>query len=287
MAKLIYVFGFALFFGGLAYYFAALAIFNILVPKDAESGRLAQNISYGPDPRHLLDVYAPRQRTDLLPVLIFVHGGSWASGSQQDYEFAGRAFAAQGYVAVLPTYRMVPQNPYPDFVEDTALAIAFAQKHAAQWGGDGARIYLAGHSAGAYNVAQAVLDRRFLVAAGVDESALKAVALMAGPYDFLPLDVTSTIDAFGAEKDLAVTQPINHARTDAPPFLLLSGDADQTVKPRNGRKLAERLKAVGAEAQTKEYAGLTHVGIMLALAKPLRGRAPVLRDVADFFYKYR
>jgi acetyl esterase/lipase len=282
MIKALYIFGFALFFLGLLYHFAALKVFNFVVPKDGESERIARNVSYGSDPQQRLDIYRPK-KIGVVPVLIFVHGGSWKDGDRADYEFVGRAFAAQGYLTLVMGYRLIPQHAYPDFVSDVAQAIGWANTHAKEYSGDGEQIFAVGHSAGAYNIALAILDQHYLHDVGVDPKIIKAVAGLSGPYDFLPLDSPLTIAAFGQVKDLVATQPITYARGDAPPFLLLHGTADTTVFPKNSRSLAKHITDVGGQALLKEYEDVSHVGIMLGLAKPLRNRAPVLRDIVEFF----
>ena len=151
----------------------------------------------------------------------------------------GESFAAAGYLTIVFDYRLVPQDRFPAFVEDTAAAIAWASAHAGEYGGDGSRVFLVGHSAGAYNVAMAALDRRYLEAQGSTPDVMAGVAVLAGPFDFLPLDDPSTIAAFSQWPDLPETQPVNAVTPDAPPFLLITGDADTTVYPRNSKRLAD------------------------------------------------
>lgn len=270
--------------GGLAYHFAALRIFNALVPKDAGTRLLAEAIAYGPDPRQRLDIYAPVDSAAGLPILLFVNGGSWKDGTRGDYEFAGRAFAAKGYLTLAMDYRLLPQHQFPAFVQDVALAIAWAQEEGARYGGDPKRIFAVGHSAGAYNLSLAVLDKHYLREAGADPKALRAIAALAGPFDFLPLDTRVTIDTFGKVADPATTQPINYVSAETPPFLLLTGTSDTTVYPKNSRSLAKRLEEAGAIVEIKEYEGIGHAQLMLALARPLRKKAyPVYEDILDFF----
>jgi acetyl esterase/lipase len=123
------------------------------------------------------------------------------------------------------------------------------------------------------------LDPRWL---GADRAAVKGLAGLAGPYDFLPLDVASTRNAFGHVGDLPNTQPVSHASAGDPPALLVAGADDTLVRPRQTALLAERLRAAGVAAETRLYPGLGHVGVMTAIARPLRGKAPVLDDVATF-----
>lgn len=268
---------------GLAYRFYALEVFNFIVPKDGGTVLVAADVPFGKDAQQTIDVYAPEGARANLPVLVFVHGGSWESGGKDGYEFVGRAFAAQGFLTLVADYRKRPEHPYPAFVEDAALSLAFAQNETARFGGNGSRIFAVGHSAGAYNLTQAILDKRYLQSAGVQQESIRAVATLAGPFDFLPLDTRVTIATFGGVADLPSTQPISHARGDAPPFLLLTGTDDTTVYPRNSEALYAKLKQNGGPADIKRYAGVAHVGILLRVAKPFRSdSAPVLEDIIAF-----
>ncbi len=279
MVKILMVLGFILMAGGVAYSSAALDIFNLFALKDAGSRVSARDVAYGRDARQTLDVYVPKVGAGPWPVIVFVHGGSWQSGSKNPYTFAGRALAAQGFVAMVMNYRLHPKHRYPAFVEDTALALKWANENAGQFGGDSAQLLVMGHSAGAYNVAMAVLDQRYAKIV----PKVSGVVTLAGPFDFLPLDSTITREVFGGLDDLPSTQPVNHARADAPPFLILHGSDDTTVLLRNAVALQKALEDAGASASIKIYDDVSHAGIMLALSRPLRSRAPVLEDAVRFF----
>lgn len=281
--KFLYALGLILIVVGLAYSFAALEFFNALMPKDGASYLLKSNVAFGSEERQKLDIYAPSKDAGPWPVIVFVYGGSWNSGDKEPYGFVGRALAAQGFLVVIPNYRLHPKTPFPGFVQDTALAIDWATRFSGQYGGDQAQVFAAGHSAGAYNLALAILDKTYLAALGTDVSALRGVATLSGPFDFLPLDTKVSIDTFGAVPDLATTQPINYARADIPPFLILHGSADTTVQPRNAQSLFSKLKAAGADVAIKIYPGIGHVGVITAFARPLRYRVSSLADVVAFF----
>ncbi len=191
----------------------------------------------------------------------------------------GASDAAQGFVVIVPDYRLVPEVRYPDFLSDCAAAVRWARVNAGRWGGDGGRIVLAGHSAGGYNAAMVALDPGLL---GPDRSAIRGFATLAGPADFLPLDDPASIAAFGAWPRPAETQPVSHAGPGAPPALILHGTGDTRVRLRNSQRLAARLKSTGGDVRLKLYPGLGHVGILASLAVPFRRQAPVLADVAAF-----
>jgi acetyl esterase/lipase len=244
--------------------------------------RVAEGVAYGAEPRQRLDVYSAGRAGEKRPVVVFFYGGAWSSGSRGGYAFAGRAYAGEGFVAVVPDYRLVPSVRFPAFVEDGALAIRWARDNAARFGGDPGRITLAGHSAGAHIAALLALDPRWLRGAGVDPRVIRAGALMAGPYDFLPLTDARSQAALGNWPRPEETQPISFASADAPPLWLATGTEDTTVRPRNSETLATRLRAAGAPVELKRYPGRGHADLVIGLARPLRGRVSTLRDSAEF-----
>jgi acetyl esterase/lipase len=257
-----------------------LSLFDTLVPKDRGGIRAAEGVAYGPDARQRLDVYVPRGPTGgHRPVVVFFYGGSWNSGDRAGYAFVGRALAARGFVVVIPDYRLVPQVRYPAFVEDGAAAVRWAEAHAATYGGASDRLVVMGHSAGAYIAAMLAVDERWL---GRARANVKGLVGLAGPYDFAPFDVDASRAAFGYWPRPAETQPISWAGAGDPPALLAYGMEDRTVRPRNSEALATRLRAGGVRVELCAYPRLGHVGLLLALARPFRRRAPLLDDVARF-----
>jgi acetyl esterase/lipase len=162
-------------------------------------------------------------------------------------------------------------------MEDAGAALAWVAANIADHGGDPHRIAVAGHSAGAYIAVTLALDPHWGASA-----AIKAAIGLAGPYDFLPFDSPVTERTFGHVEDLPATQPINHVRADAPPLLLITGEADTTVRPRHSQALAARMRAAGGEAELIVYPGISHTGPVKAIARPFRGHAPVLADIAAF-----
>ena len=261
-----------------------LGTFNSIIPKDAGGVSAARDVSFGPVARQRLDLYKPAKAhagalQSELPLIVFIHGGSWQSGNKDGYDFVGRALASRGFLVAVPNYRLVPQVRYPTFLQDNAAAVRWLIANAAHYGGDSSRIVLVGHSAGAYNAAMLALDPRWL---GSERRHVKGFVGLAGPFDFLPLDGPVTKAAFGNEQDPASTQPITFATADDPPALLLHGAKDNTVYPLNSRTLHTRLAQAGADARLRVYPGLGHLEILTALTRPFRRQAPVLDDTAAF-----
>ena len=254
------------------------------IAGDGGARAAVRGASFGTDPRQKLDVYVPARVAPgaRLPVVVFFYGGGWVAGERADYGFAARAFAARGYVAIVPDYRLVPQVRFPAFVQDGALAVKWARDHAAEFGGDPARIAVSGHSAGAYIGAMLTLDRHYLADIGVDPKVIRAAALLSGPYDFIPFTEIRGRDAMGQWPRPAETQPISFARADAPPMLLLHGTADTVVRPYNSERLAAKLKSLGAPVELRLYPGKSHVDTIKSLSPALRGSTPALADAIAF-----
>lgn len=259
-----------------------LGAFNTVAGRDAGVEAVGSGIAFGAHPRSRLDIYAPRDRTAATPVVVFFYGGSWNSGSRQDYAFVGRALASLGYVTVIPDYRLVPEVVFPTFLDDGAQAVRWVSDNIRGYGGDPRRIALAGHSAGAYNAAMLALDTSYLRKAGVDTRSIRALVALSGPFDFLPLNTAEAIAALGNWPKPAQTQPITFARSGAPAAFLATGGQDTVVKPRNTEALAARLRALGSSATVRVYPELDHVGPLLSLSRLLRERAPVLEDIGRF-----
>ena len=243
---------------------------------------ISKQLAYGPDPRHKLDVYAPVGARKV-PVVLFFYGGSWNSGKRSDYAFVGEALASRGIVAVLADYRLYPQVRYPGFLEDAARSVAWTVHEIGGFGGDPTRLYLMGHSAGAYNAAMLALDARWLAPHGLTPAILSGWIGLAGPYDFLPVHNPEVRPVFNFPDSPPESQPINHVSKDAPPTLLIAAETDSLVDPiRNSGGLARRLRAVGVPVKEVYLERSSHAGLIASMAWPLRRIAPVLNLVDEF-----
>lgn len=253
------------------------ALLDLLVPR--RGCHALRDLTYGADPRHRLDIYIPDTLTAPAPVLLFFYGGGWQGGSKSRYRAFGQIFATQGIVTAVADYRLYPQVRYPAFVEDGALAFAWLQAHAASYGGDPGRLFLAGHSAGAYIAVMLAANPDYLKAAGAAPP--RGVIGIAGPYDFLPLTDKNFIAIFGGA-NRPETQPIIYIDGARPPMLLATGTQDTTVLPGNTSRMTARLRSFGNVAEERQYPGIGHVGVLLSLLPFLRGRTSLYRDMLDF-----
>jgi acetyl esterase/lipase len=242
---------------------------------------IARNIAYGPGPRDRLDIYRPTGAA-ALPIIVFFYGGSWQWGHRADYQFIAAVLAKKGFVVAVPDYRLYPEVKFPAFLNDCAAATAFMLKNASAHGGDPGHLFLAGHSAGAYNAVSLALNGAFLQAHGSSPDLLAGVIGLCGPYDFLPIRDPVIKDIFSPPSDIRLTQPITFAREGTPPMFLAHGGADLTVLPRNTTALAARLRQAGSVVETRIYPKLGHIGLLLSHLPYLSWRAPVLKDSLSF-----
>lgn len=267
-----------------------LPLLNAVISRDGYT-RTA-GIEYGTLPRQKLDVYVPdgghkATAAGPKPVVVFFYGGSWDSGERRDYRFVAEALTSQGFIAVVPDYRVYPEVLFPDFLDDAAQAMRWARDNAARFGGDPRQLIVMGHSAGAHIAAMITLDSEYLARVGMAPQDLAGMIGLAGPYDFLPLKKERLKIIFGPEAERGRTQPINFVTGANPPMLLLVGDEDTIVKPGNTRRLAAKIKAKGGPVQLIEYPKLGHIDIVIKLAAPFRGDGAVLQAVADFVRAHR
>jgi acetyl esterase/lipase len=132
----------------------------------------------GPHPRHRLDRYVPTRR-GTHPLLVWLHGGGFVRGDKAQRANIGYWGAREGFVTVLPNYRLAPEDRWPSGAEDVVAVWRWLQAHARHFAGDPERIVLAGESAGAAHVAAATLLRRFQPASWQ----IAGAVLLSGPYN--------------------------------------------------------------------------------------------------------
>ncbi|UCH47325.1 MAG: alpha/beta hydrolase [Betaproteobacteria bacterium] len=246
-----------------------------------EEAREEIDIAYGTLPRQRLDVYVPATPPGgPAPVVVFFYGGAWDSGKKANYRFVGRTMAARGFVVVIPDYRVYPEVVFPGFIEDAAAAVAWTFDGIPRYGGDTSRVFLMGHSAGAHIAAMVALNGGYLEVEGHSPDQLAGWIGLSGPYDFLPLKSRRLKEIFG-DPAPRTTQPVEFVTPVAPPALLVTGDADTRVIPRNTHRLEARLLEAGVPVRKIVYPDIGH-GRTVAAFSGLGDDLPVVDDVESF-----
>jgi acetyl esterase/lipase len=165
---------------------ATAKLYAPLQPTEPYFGvRIERDLKYGPAERNRLDVFMPQNVTSGRPVLIFVHGGAFIGGNKRMpngpfYDNVMLWAVKNGFIGVNIDYRLAPEFRWPAGAEDVASAIQWVAKEIGDRGGDPSRIYLMGHSAGAYHVANYVSHPEFYKVKG---GGLKGAIMMSAIYD--------------------------------------------------------------------------------------------------------
>ena len=212
-----------------------------------------------------LDMDIP-QGTSNFATVIWFHGGSLTSGKRGiPPELQG-----QGFAVLAPDYRLSPKAKAPAYIEDAAAAVAWAFRHIAEYGGDPARIYLSGHSAGGYLASMVALDKRYLARYGINANQIAGVV----PFSGQAITHFTVRAERGILKNQAVVDdlaPLFYVRKDAPPFLLITGDRDKELLGRyeENAYFWRMLKVSGhQQSDLIELKGYDHGG-MIEPAMPL------------------
>lgn len=230
--------------------------------------------------RHVLDIYRPADISDA-PVLIFIHGGAWSTGSKDFFSYIGRVFAERGYVTVIPNYRLSPAVQHPAHIRDVARAYAWTAANIADYGGDPSRIVLSGHSAGGHLAALLALNERYLTEQDLDGSAIQGVIGISGIYDvtslppFLVANAVFTSDP-EAQRDAS---PIFHVDKLEPPFLLLYAQFDYPTLGTQAERLHDRLIGRNVESRIREIRNRVHETIVFRIADE---GDPTTAEMLDF-----
>jgi acetyl esterase/lipase len=241
------------------------------------SQALADNVEAVPDllfvngepveaDKQKLDIYRPRGARNR-PVLIFYHGGAWVRGDRKQYPFLGNRFAREGYVVVVPSYRLAPKHPHPAQAEDAAAALAWVVRHIEEYGGDPKHITLAGHSAGGHLASLLVTNEQWLRAHGLDATAVRAVAALSAPLDLVPLAGGSS-RVFGSDpKVLHAASPQRHVRAALPPFVVTYCQWDYALLPQQAEAFHAALIAAGARSQLVYVPGENHISEITSITR--------------------
>ena len=253
----------------------------------ADGGITAERgIEYGTHPRQKLDIYRPENDKQTGPVVMFIYGGSWREGERAIYGFVGAALANQGITTIIPDYRLYPEVMFPAFIEDAAKAYGWVNRNIASSPlneQDKHRpIILMGHSAGAHIAALLTIDQHYLAKSNALMPRPAGLIGLAGPMAFDPTTDPTTKDVFANVVDANTARPITFDGQGMPPTLLIHGLEDKTVGLWNTRNFAKALIKTNVKTCKLEVPNIGHVGLILALSKPLRWRAPVLKTIIGF-----
>jgi len=240
---------------------AFLSSFTLFI--SSQNYELKENISYisanekdsYKTRRCKLDIYYPTNKKGFSTVIWF-HGGGLEGGEKE----IPTELKEKGIAIVAANYRLSPQVKNPAYIDDAAEAIAWVFNNITSFGGNAGNIFVAGHSAGGYLAFMVGLDKKYLQKYNIDADRIKGLIPVSGQTNThstikkergLPFDIPF-IDDFA---------PISHARKNAPPILLITGDRklEFTARYEENAHLEAVLKAVGHKSvDLYELQGFNH-----------------------------
>jgi acetyl esterase/lipase len=225
-----------------------------------------------------LDLYRP-QAAMPTPLVIWIHGGGWKSGSKAGGGPAVVQLLQRGYAVASVEYRLSGEAIFPAAIADCKAAVSFLRLHAEKYNLDPKRFGVWGSSAGGHLVSllgttNDVDDFDIHPVTRKASSNVQAVCNWFGPSDFLRMnDFPGKIDhdrgdspeslliGVPIQKDPKKVQranPATYASAGDPPFLHLHGDKDQLVPFNQSEILHEALKASGVETTLYKVVGGGH-----------------------------
>ena len=241
--------------------------------------RVFRDIDYVPDghQNQLLDLYLPAAGEDL-PLIIYLHGGAWLTGSKNQLPAIG--YVEKGYAVASVEYRFSQHAIFPAQLEDVKAAVRWLRANAGEYGIDPDRFAAWGQSAGSHlAIMLGVTDgvTKFEVGENLDvSSAVQVVIDNYGPTDFALMDAHRRPD--GQEHDpadspesqlvggalqenlaaVARANPITYVSEGDAPFLVVHGDADPLVPRHQSEILVAALERADVPVEFYTVAGGGH-----------------------------
>ena len=215
-----------------------------------------------------LDVFMP-EGVPNAPVVVYFHGGALQAGSKAIGEGLARQLAARGIGLVTANYRLSPGVMHPAHMEDATAAFAWTKKHIASYGGDPDRVFLSGHSAGAYLAALMALDPSYLEAQGLGLSDVRGVIPISPFLHVEDPDVAPRRPktVWGTDPKVWLQASVTpYVSAGKPPMLFIYADGDDAWRREQNQRLAADLTASGNKALAIEIADRTHGSVNSKMA---------------------
>lgn len=244
---------------------------------------LKGNIPYNNDAhqKHLLDLYLPKNFKGKIPLVVLIHGGAWLSNDKYaDMGYMTKTMAEivnSGIAIASIDYRFSTEAIFPANLQDCNRAISFLYDNADKYGFDTKRFAVMGFSAGGHLANMVGLSKNnkvpnFFMKGSSTGFSIKAVVDFYGPAELVLFPSSSDPKSpegilLGAapldRPDLAkVASPINYVDKNDPPFLIIQGEKDESVDPKQSKLLSAWLNAVGVQNELIIVKGAPHYGVM-------------------------
>lgn len=252
--------------------------------------RVAKNINYTNSTltENTLNIYHKKGNPQNQDVIIFIHGGSWSSGKKETYWWLGRNLAKNNVVTAVINYPLAPQATYKEMAQASAQAVKWVRDNISSYGGNPARIFLMGHSAGAHLCELINSDPQYFKAVNI-ENPVKGLIL----NDPFGLDMAEYLSK--AEKDDNYTDflrtfsadstawqagsPLFYIKNVSNPHLLFYGDKTYPAIQLQTERLYKSLKVQNTPVKLQVVEGKRHVGM---ISQMIFGGNKLYRSISTF-----
>jgi acetyl esterase/lipase len=230
------------------------ALLSLLVPvMSGAEGQVMADVVYkdgaaltaGEEEHCRLDLYLPADGAAYASIL-WMHGGGMTGGSRKTAvsRRVAERLASAGIAVAMADYRLNPAVRFPAYIDDVAAAFVWLRGNIGRHGGDPQKVFIGGHSAGAYLALMVALDDRYLTALGLDETTLAGVIALSGQTStHFTVRAEQRSESSGIVVDYAA--PLFHVRSRPFPFLILYAGSDLPMRPEENRLLATALRHAG------------------------------------------
>jgi arylformamidase len=217
------------------------------------------DVPFGPTLAEHVDVYPAGENA---PVLVYVHGGFWCLRTSKEFGFVARGPVSRGVATVVTNYDLCPRVTIDEIVRQTRAAVAWAHKNAASFGGDPARIHVAGHSAGGHLVAM-LLATDWEGEYGLPGDVIKGATAISGLYNLAPFPYTFLQPKLQLGYDQVLrNSPILHIPESAPPLLVAYGDIETDEFKRQSEEHLDAWRTKGLDGEILILQGKNHYEVI-------------------------
>ena len=262
-----------------------LADAQVIVTKDVDY----MNDSVYDNGKDLLDIYMPQGKKNV-PVIVYFHGGALLMGDKSLGESIGNKIAESGIGLVSVNYRLSPEFQHPTHVNDAAAATAWVIKNIDGYGGNPQKVYVGGHSAGAYLAALLAIDPSLLQIHKIEDSKL-AGAVLISPFLYIEETAKDRIEKDSIYQTIWGNDPQSWIQASVKPhilpnrdnILLIYADGDDAWRKEQNERFATAMTSAGnLRVFTKEVPNRTHTTLIKAI---LDNDDMIVNLLSDFVMK--
>lgn len=229
------------------------------------SGACHLNVPYGPSEAERLDIFFPARHGT--PVLLFIHGGYWQSLDKSDFSFIAPALVKAGVTVAVVNYALCPAARIEDIVRQMLRATAWLWKNVTRYGGDPARLFVSGHSAGGHLTGMLMAADWPLYQPGLPRDLVKGGLSISGLFDLEPLIPTTINVKLGLDRKSARhLSPIMYRPATKAPLYLAVGAMESSEFHRQSKLVQQCWPEIPTEFIS--VPGCHHLGVIEQLAEP-------------------